>query len=45
MGETAAQLLIDRISGRRVEPPAPLPTRLVIRRSTGEAPPADAARP
>jgi len=45
MGETAAQLLIDRISGRQVDALAPLPTRLVIRRSTGEAPRVDAARP
>lgn len=38
MGETAARILIDRIAGRDVEARSPLPTRIVIRGSTGQAP-------
>lgn len=38
MGETAAQILIDRVMGRKVEAPAPIPTKLIIRRSSGRAP-------
>lgn len=38
MGETAALLLIDRVMGRRAEASAPIPTELVVRRSTGRAP-------
>jgi DNA-binding LacI/PurR family transcriptional regulator len=38
MGEAAAQTLIDRVMGRKVEAPAPIPTTLVVRRSSGRAP-------
>ena len=38
MGEAAAQLLIDRVMGRKAETGEPLPTELVVRRSTGRAP-------
>jgi len=38
MGETAAQILIDRVMGRKVEAPAPIPTKLIVRRSSGRAP-------
>lgn len=38
MGETAAQILIDHVMGRRPEAPAAIPTRLVVRRSSGRAP-------
>ncbi|QCR20728.1 LacI family transcriptional regulator [Agrococcus sp. SGAir0287] len=37
-GETAARVLLAQIAGERVEAPAPLPTRLVVRLTT--APPA-----
>lgn len=35
-GRIAARLLIQRMKGRAVESPAPLPTRLVVRSSTSE---------
>jgi LacI family transcriptional regulator len=38
MGFAAARLLIDRVTGRKPEAGAPLPTELVPRRSTGPAP-------
>lgn len=38
MGQSAASLLIDRITGRTPDPAAPIPTELVVRRSTGPAP-------
>jgi LacI family transcriptional regulator len=38
MGETAAEILIDRVMGRKAEAPAAIPTKLVIRRSSGRAP-------
>lgn len=38
MGRVAARLLIDRVMGRPAEPPPPVPTELVVRRSTGPAP-------
>lgn len=38
MGETAAHLLIDRIMGRKTEADGPIPTELIVRRSTGPAP-------
>ena len=38
MGETAADMLIDRVMGRKVTGCAPIPTELVVRRSSGRAP-------
>lgn len=38
MGETAADILIDRVMGRKVTARAPIPTELVVRRSSGPAP-------
>ncbi|HET6630667.1 MAG TPA: LacI family DNA-binding transcriptional regulator [Woeseiaceae bacterium] len=38
MGQTAASLLLDRIMDRAPEPAAPIPTELIVRRSTGPAP-------
>ncbi|HZD52100.1 MAG TPA: substrate-binding domain-containing protein, partial [Woeseiaceae bacterium] len=35
MGEAAARLLIDQVMGRTLEPRAPIPTELVVRKSTG----------
>lgn len=38
MGETAAERVIDRIMGRKVDSGEPIPTELVVRRSSGPAP-------
>lgn len=38
MGETAAQILIDRVMGRNVEAGDPIPSKLIVRRSSGRAP-------
>jgi LacI family transcriptional regulator len=38
MGEAAAERLIDRVMGRTVERGAPIPTELIVRRSSGPAP-------
>lgn len=38
MGETAADILIDRVMGRNVAARAPIPTELIVRRSSGPAP-------
>lgn len=38
MGEAAAHLVIDRVRGRALDAGAPIPTELVIRRSTGPVP-------
>ena len=38
MGQTAARILIDRVMGRTLEGAAPIPTELVVRKSTGPAP-------
>lgn len=38
MGERAAHLVIDRVMGRPAGAGAPIPTELVVRRSTGPAP-------
>lgn len=38
MGETAADILIDRVMGRNVAARPPIPTELIVRRSSGPAP-------
>ncbi|WP_230684844.1 LacI family DNA-binding transcriptional regulator [Cellulomonas sp. JZ18] len=43
-GEAAGQLVVDLVAGRQVAPAAPVPTRLVVRGSTGPPRQADAGR-
>jgi DNA-binding LacI/PurR family transcriptional regulator len=37
MGEAAAQILIDRVMGRNIEARDPIPSKLIVRRSSGRA--------